>query len=41
MKQLLPKFTAFGARLRGSGADRGPRAFCTARPLPALQREVR
>ena len=40
MKQLLPKFTAFGARLRGSGPGRGPRAFCTARPLPALQREV-
>ena len=38
--KLLPKFTAFGARLRGSGPDRGPRAFCTARPLPALQREI-
>lgn len=24
MKQLLPKFTAFGARLRGSGPGRGP-----------------
>ena len=36
MKQLLQKYTAFGARLPGSGRRRGPRTSCAVSPRARL-----